>query len=65
MTTFDNQRSPRSGRIVCKCKRGYGSEYDGKCTRCRGMTAWEAKQKAEKANRPLQRGKYLFGGVLW
>jgi len=60
---FSQQRSPRSGRIVCKCGKGYGSEYDGKCTRCRkGVTAWEAKQKAEQANRPVQRGNYLMGG---
>lgn len=60
--TFDNQRSYRSGRIVCKCKRGYGSEYDGKCTRCRGMTAWESKLKEALAGLPIQRGSYLMGG---
>lgn len=58
---FEKQRSPRSGRIVCRCGAGYGSEYDGKCTRCRkGVTAWEAKQVEEQAKRPYQRGKYLI-----
>ena len=32
----------RSGRIVCQCGKGYGSEYDGLCFNCRGVTAWQA-----------------------
>jgi hypothetical protein len=30
---------------VCRCRRGYASEYDGKCSTCRGCTAWEQRQK--------------------
>lgn len=31
--------------IVCKCGKGYGSTFDGLCTKCRGgLTAWEAKR---------------------
>lgn len=42
-------RSDRTGRVVCcKCRRGYGSEFDGICTACRGMTSWEAAKKAER-----------------
>lgn len=32
----------RSGKVVCQCGKGYGSELDGLCFNCRGMTAWEA-----------------------
>jgi hypothetical protein len=28
-----------------KCKKGYGSDYDGLCTRCRGRTSFEQKLK--------------------
>lgn len=43
------KRSLRTGRIICRCGRGYGSEYDGQCTRCRGgISAWEAQQKEKK-----------------
>lgn len=49
--SFPNQRSWRTGAVVCKCGRGYGSEFDGKCTRCRGgVTAWEAQQKLKGKN---------------
>jgi hypothetical protein len=40
-------RSCRTGRVICSCGRGYGSEYDGLCTSCRGYSAWEAKQRHE------------------
>lgn len=39
------KRSARTGQPVCKCGRGYGSEYDGLCTPCRGITAYEAALK--------------------
>lgn len=29
-------RSPRSGRLVCGCRRGYASEVDERCFFCRG-----------------------------
>ena len=33
-------RSSRTGRVICyKCKKGYGSEYDGLCKECRGVSA--------------------------
>lgn len=38
------KRGSRTGQVICQCGRGYGSEFDGLCYRCRGMTAWEAKQ---------------------
>ena len=28
-----------------KCGKGYGSDYDGLCTTCRGCTAWEQRVK--------------------
>lgn len=34
----------RSGHVICKCGKGYGSEYDGLCLYCRGVTAYDAKQ---------------------
>lgn len=38
-----NQEKPAP--IVCKCGKGYGSDFDGLCIKCRGgVTAWEAKQ---------------------
>ena len=36
------KRSARTGKVVCQCGRRYGSEFDGLCFDCRGMTAWEA-----------------------
>ena len=33
----------RAGRVICKCGKGHGSEYDGLCSQCRGMTAYDAK----------------------
>ena len=42
--------SLRTGRTLCACGRGGGSDYDGKCYTCRGgVTAFEAKAKADKA----------------
>jgi len=41
-----SRRNP--GQQVCKgCGQGYGSSYDGLCSACRGMTAWEAKDWSE------------------
>lgn len=38
------RRSKRTGKVVCICGKGYGSEFDGKCVNCRGgKTAWEAR----------------------
>lgn len=41
--------SEKTKRVVCyKCRKGYGSEYDGICIFCRhGKTAFEAKLKGE------------------
>ena len=55
-TYYDRRRnryiSFRTGHSVCSCGRGYGSEYDGLCIRCRGgVTAYEAKQKALRQKR--------------
>lgn len=37
-------RSRRTGKLICRCKRGYASEFDGKCFTCRkGVTAYEAR----------------------
>ncbi len=40
----------RTGNIVCSCGRGYGSDFDGKCYRCRGgQTAWDVRRQAAAA----------------
>lgn len=42
-------RSLRTNRLICGCGKGYASEYDGLCYRCRGdTTAWEQKRKDEQ-----------------
>lgn len=43
------RRSSRTGKPICQCGKGYGSEYDGVCFNCRGMTAYEAAKKGYKA----------------
>ena len=40
-------RSARTGSYICRCGKGYGSEYDGLCFYCRGMTGFEARQAAQ------------------
>lgn len=40
-------RSPKSGRLVCGCRRGYASEVDGKCTRCRGHLLPQPEEDAD------------------
>ena len=36
---------------VCRdCGRGYGSKFDGLCTRCRGCDAPTARKRAEPRN---------------
>lgn len=40
------KRSNRTGKLICGCGRGYASEVDHTCRRCRGMTLWEAHCKA-------------------
>jgi hypothetical protein len=42
-----SQKRGRTGKLVCRCGKGYASEFDGLCLNCRGMTAWEARQKAD------------------
>lgn len=41
-----NKQTENAGKQPCrKCKQGYGSDYDGLCTKCRGRTAYEQKVK--------------------
>jgi len=35
----------RSGKVICQCGTAYGSEYDGLCFNCRGITAYEARAR--------------------
>ena len=45
-----NDKPKYTGKKPCrKCKRGYGSAYDGLCTQCRGRTAAEQKVRDELA----------------
>ncbi len=38
--------SERTGKVICsRCRQGYGSEYDGLCTKCRGRSAYDQKVK--------------------
>jgi hypothetical protein len=43
----------RTGKVVCKCGRRYGSEFDGLCSDCRGMTAWQANKNQGATHDPL------------
>jgi hypothetical protein len=51
-TIQQDERSYRTGQPICECGKGYGSELDGLCTRCRGVSAHEAA-------RPVTRQGYL------
>lgn len=41
--SLKTQKRGRTGKLVCRCGKGYGSEFDGMCFNCRGINGWEAK----------------------
>jgi hypothetical protein len=43
---YPHHRRGRTGRLVCRCNRGYASEWDGKCFHCRGCTAYTARLRS-------------------
>lgn len=46
---FDAQeRIKLTGKIICRCGKGYGSALDGLCFTCRGKTGYEAIQAKGK-----------------
>ena len=42
------KRSSRTNEPICRCGKGYGSEYDGLCLSCRGSAADKVKWEKMK-----------------
>jgi hypothetical protein len=57
---YPHHRRGRTGRLVCRCNRGYASEYDGKCYNCRGCTAYTARMR-DLGFEPEVARRHLFG----
>lgn len=39
------KRSARTGHLICRCGRGYASEFDGRCGLCRSAEIRRRKKK--------------------
>lgn len=47
-------RSTHTGRLICRCGRGYASEFDGRCGLCRDAEIRKRKKKGQPIKHLIQ-----------